>query len=150
MQHIYVIEINTTKSLVKNRILLLHIRTGYVKLVFGWLLFILFINDFVKCFNFSKCLLFADDLKLYKSIKNKRDASDLQRNSDTLSSWCQRNRLYLNIEKCNSMSFYQRRSLVEFGYIIDSNPVKHFVPVIWFTCKNAHIFHIHITLQHTK
>ena len=90
----------------------------------GPLLFILFINEVVKCFNFSKRLLFADDLKLYKSIKNVRDASDLQRDLDALSSWCQRNRLYLSIEKCKCMSFYRKRSPVEFGYMIDSNTLK--------------------------
>ena len=30
---------------------------------FGQWLFILFINDVVICFKFSKCLLFTDDLK---------------------------------------------------------------------------------------
>ena len=55
------------------------------------LLFKLFMNDVVNCFKFRKCLFFADDLKLFKSVKSFRDASELQRDLDTLSFWCQAN-----------------------------------------------------------
>ena len=46
----------------------------------GPLLFILFMNDVVDRFDFSKCLLFADHLKIIRSVRNVRDASELQRN----------------------------------------------------------------------
>ena len=90
----------------------------------GPLLFILFMNDVVDGFPFSKCLLFADDLKIFRSVRNVRDASVLQRDLDTLSSWCQQNGLDLNIEKCKCMSFYRTRSPVEFDYMIDGNSIN--------------------------
>ena len=60
----------------------------------GPLLLILILNNVVKCFKFRKSLLFADDLKLFKTVKNLRDASVLHRDLNDLSSWCQRNRSY--------------------------------------------------------
>ena len=72
----------------------------------------------VKGFKLSKCLLFVDDLKLFKTLKNVLAASDLQRDLDALSSWCQHYRLYLNYDKCKCMSL--RRTAVKFGYMNDS------------------------------
>ena len=112
----------------------LHNRNQYIKLS-GWeshtyivhsgnhlgpLLFILFINDVVKCFKYSKCSSFADDLKLFKSVKKVHDSSDLLRDLDTLLLWCQRNRLFLNFEKCKWMSLHCRKYAIQFNYMIDT------------------------------
>ena len=44
----------------------------------GPLAFIIFLNDIYKVVCYSKCLLYADDLKLFISIKNIEDADRLQ------------------------------------------------------------------------
>ena len=72
----------------------------------------------VNCFKLSKCLLFAKNLKLFKSVKNVLDASDLQRDLDTLSTWCQRNRYFL------ILSFYRRRYPVKFDYMIVNSTIN--------------------------
>ena len=41
--------------------------------ILGPLLFIMYINDVSNVFKFSKCLLFADDAKIYKSISSLAD-----------------------------------------------------------------------------
>ena len=59
--------------------------------------------------------------------KCSRYASALQRNSCTLSFWCQTKRLYLNMDKCYCMSFYRRRTSVKFDYMTDGivNRITH-------------------------
>ncbi|GBM48086.1 hypothetical protein AVEN_34407-1 [Araneus ventricosus] len=60
-------------------------------------------------FAYSKCLLFADDLKLFSSMNNNLDAVLLQNDLDGLFKWCTVNKLHLNIEKCSILS-YTRKS----------------------------------------
>ena len=57
----------------------------------GPLLFLLFVNDIPSNFYYSSCLLFAYDLKIYKSIKTVLDATQLPRDVDNLSTWCEIN-----------------------------------------------------------
>ena len=85
----------------------------------GPLLFILFMDDATKVFSSSTCLLYADDLKILKVIKNVLDASALQRDLNRLLQWCEVNQLYLNIKKCNVISFTRKRSKIEFGYSVN-------------------------------
>lgn len=85
----------------------------------GPLLFILFINDIQQTFT-SKCLLYADDLKIFRKVDSINDALSLQDDLNKLSLWCKRNSLDLNIQKCKCMSFHRKRSLaVSFNYSIN-------------------------------
>ena len=89
----------------------------------GPLLFILFMNDAPDVLNYSKCLMFADDLKLFSPVKSILDAINLQRDLDMLSSWCQRNCLSLNINKCKTMSFYRLNTPIIYNYAISNVPL---------------------------
>ncbi|XP_071950870.1 uncharacterized protein [Antedon mediterranea] len=55
--------------------------------ILGPLLFNLFVNDIPKLFTHSRCLMFADDVKLYKIIGSVEDADRLQVDLDKLCSW---------------------------------------------------------------
>lgn len=85
----------------------------------GPLLFILFMDDVTEVFQSSTCLLYADDLKIFKKIKNVLDASALQRDLNRFLQWCDVNQLYLNTKKCNVISFTRKRSKIEFGYSVE-------------------------------
>ena len=63
--------------------------------------------------------MYADDLKIFLPISSVRDCSYLQRDLDSLFSWCQENRLALNLSKCKTMSFCRRLNPVRFEYAID-------------------------------
>ena len=74
--------------------------------VLGPLLFILYINDVVNASNLGKYVLFADDLNIFMSNK---DRLMLYRNANTLLyeiyNYCHANKLIINYEKCCFIEF---------------------------------------------
>lgn len=84
----------------------------------GPLLFNIFINDVTSIFVHSKCLLYADDLKVFCKINNVRDCVNMQRDIDLFNNWCEHNGMTLNIDKCKSMSFHRKINPILFDYSI--------------------------------
>lgn len=82
----------------------------------GPLLFILFINDVVNHFKHARCLIYADDLKIYLEVRSTNDAIKLQSDLNSLSEWSKSNGLSLNINKCFVMSFFKIRSPTTYSY----------------------------------
>ena len=64
----------------------------------GPLLFNIFIDDLPFVLNFCNCLLFADDLKLFRKIRDPSYCQLLQLDLDSISDWCSNNLLTLNIK----------------------------------------------------
>jgi hypothetical protein len=85
----------------------------------GPLLFLIFINDLPDVLTSCKSLLYADDLKLYRPIRNKTDEESLQADINALCDWCLSNKLYLNVKKCFSMSFNRRKNRVLLNYSVN-------------------------------
>lgn len=56
-------------------------------------LFSLFINDLSKAIIHSNILLFADDTKIFKVIKNLKDIEGLQIDLNNIHDWCIKNKL---------------------------------------------------------
>lgn len=83
--------------------------------VLGPDLFSIFINDIVADLGVP-CLLYADDMKLYQSIRIIDDCVALQGSLDILGEWCIRNRLPLNIKKCNVLSYHRTASPLVYDY----------------------------------
>lgn len=92
----------------------------------GPLLFILFINDLPEIINYSKCLLFADDLKLFMRVTDIQDCFKLQSDLDNLILWCSRNKLFLNIQKCAVVSFSCKITLVQNNYILGNEIIQRY------------------------
>ena len=116
--------------------------------VLGPLLFIIFINDICQDIQ-SNVLLYADDLKLFASINSEEDCHRLQHDLTKINSWCEINRLPLNISKCNAMTFTRRSNSINFSYKIGNDMVtrcKQFKDLgVIFDSKltfTAHIDHI--------
>jgi hypothetical protein len=53
----------------------------------GSLFIILYINDFPKTILYSRCLLYADDVKFYKEINKEKYVSKLQEDISTAYNW---------------------------------------------------------------
>lgn len=77
----------------------------------GPLLFVIFINDIDACFLHSKFYLFADDMKILKSIGAPVDSIKLQDDLCRFDEYCLSNKLDLNVEKCYALSFSRKRKI---------------------------------------
>lgn len=82
----------------------------------GPLLFIIFINDIKHAIRKSNFLLYADDNKIYKTIKKTEDSIDLQSDLNELCNYCVKNRLHLNVKKCYVVSFTRKRNIITHTY----------------------------------
>ena len=71
--------------------------------VLGPLLFLVFINDLPQWINSSMILLFADDTKVYRKIRENCDEILLQQDLDSLVSWTKEWCLKFNVDKCKVM-----------------------------------------------
>ncbi len=67
--------------------------------VLGPTLFVMFINDLPECVD-STAYMFADDTKLYRSIKDECDKDILQRDIDSLFDWSTKWLLKFHPDKC--------------------------------------------------
>ena len=82
--------------------------------ILGPLLFLIFINDFPNCTNFSQFTLFADDSTLTCSFKNKTPqqiSSELSNNLIAIRNWTVQNKLKINYEKSNIVVFSYRKDI---------------------------------------
>lgn len=95
----------------------------------GPLFFNLFINDMSKIITSAKFLFFADDLKLFHTIRCLSDSQDLQNDIDQVYNWSVNNYLNLNISKCCSISFYRSHSCLYYDYNINDAILKNVVEV---------------------
>lgn len=113
----------------------------------GPLLFLIFINDLPAMMSDSKCLLYADDLKLYRMINSDRDVVLLQSSINLLALWCAENKLHLNIKKCFVIAYSRKKGMVPHRYLIDGVPLQNvtFIQDLGVMFDSFLKFDIHIT-----
>lgn len=90
----------------------------------GPLWFSLFFNDLQDVIRHSSFQMFADDVKIYKSISNSDDCGLLQQDVDAFFHWLAFNGLQLTLSKCAFIYFSRRRQPIEYQYHIDSRPLN--------------------------
>lgn len=84
----------------------------------GPLLFLIFINDLPSVLKSSECLLFADDLKIFKEIHTVRDCIKLQEDINRVYEWSLTNKLHFNVKKCLTLTIARIKNPVLFEYMI--------------------------------
>lgn len=89
----------------------------------GPLLFSIMINDLDSCLTSGRCLIYADDVKIFKSIRSVEDVRSLQHDLDEIQLWSAKNRLYLNTSKCNVMSYTRSAHTISLQYSINQDPI---------------------------
>ncbi|CAG9814258.1 unnamed protein product [Phaedon cochleariae] len=90
----------------------------------GPLLFNLFIHDIGSCFENSHHSIYADDLKIFKSISTLTDSQLLQRDINNLQNYCVTNYLSLNVKKCHYIRFSRLPIEINFLYNIDNKSLS--------------------------
>ena len=77
----------------------------------GPLLFIIYVNDISVLLKRLKVLIYADDMKLYMTIKDSNDDISFQEEVDIFIEWCSKSLLELNVKKCNNITFTRKRTI---------------------------------------
>ena len=90
----------------------------------GPVLFSIYINDVKSVIFNSKFLLYADDLKIYKTISSNDDQLKLQEDLYRLERWCKVNHLELNISKCKAIRFSKKSDYQLPNYVISEVNLK--------------------------
>ena len=117
----------------------------------GPFLFLLFINDISSKLQFSRILIFADDIKLFNQINSPRDQSRLQTDLDTIVQWAEVNDLRLNIDKCSFISF-RRGYCFQTSYLINDSPLRRVSEVkdLGVIFQDNFEFHLHLDVTVSK
>ena len=107
----------------------------------------MYINDISNIFKFSKCLLFADDAKIFKSISSLADCIELQTDLDSFVEWCTTWKMFLNLEKCCAINFKLKiRTNIVYSYCMHDFTLPYVVEVkdlgVYFTPKLSFKRHV--------
>jgi len=91
--------------------------------ILGPLLFLLYINDLPSLLSCDN-LMFADDLKIFKKVKNVNDCVTLQNDLNTLIHWCHQWKLNLNVNKCYVLRVSRKTTTLTFGYTLSQKKLS--------------------------
>jgi hypothetical protein len=114
------------------------------------LLFNVFINDLCAEINYSKSLLFADDLKIYRDIKPAEDCKSLPTDVVSVQLWYGDNHMELNVQKTKTISFTRKTNSIRFNYyvsgasILRTDCIKDLVVML----DSKLYFHSHVDYVH--
>ena len=90
----------------------------------GPLLFILYFNDAAATLGSECRLVYADDFKIFLTIRCIEDCRRLQSLLDTFVNWCGINCLTISITKCEIMTFNRTKSPILFDYNINGQILR--------------------------
>ena len=89
----------------------------------GPLLFSIFINELSILLPPGCRLFYADDVKLYITVKRIDDCHVLQQWINIFEEWCSRNLLTISINKCNAITFHRNLNPIIYNYSISNQPL---------------------------
>lgn len=88
------------------------------------ILFIVFINDITSEIIDSKFCLFADDLKIYRTVNSLSDVEHIQRDLDRINVWCELNGMILNTKKSFHVKFSRKLKSFASSYKLNSDKLE--------------------------
>lgn len=90
----------------------------------GPLLFSLYFNDVTILLANGGLLIYADDLKIFLTVRSEADCRELQRLLDTFARWCSINYLKISVSKCCVISYRRRKSPILYDYSINGQELE--------------------------
>ena len=119
--------------------------------IIGPLLFILFVNDLGSILESDK-LMYADDLKIFRSVSSPLDSCALQQDVDRLLHWCDANGMTANAQKCKIISFARKRTPLLSSYSMGLNELERVSSIVdlGVTIDSKACFNEHIALTTSK
>lgn len=75
----------------------------------GPVLFSAFINDITCSIQNCRYSLFADDLKIYKTVESTNDAQLIQKDLDQINAWCDANGMIVNTKKTYHIKYTRKK-----------------------------------------
>ncbi len=94
----------------------------------GPLLFLLFMNDLPDIVK-NKILLYADDVKLFREVKDQDDSHSLQNDVSKFVLWSENNRLSLSLDKCRYIAYTNKKYPVVTNYFLSNVSIKRDVVI---------------------
>ena len=91
--------------------------------VLGPVLFLLFINDLPTVID-SQCKLFADDLVVYRQVRDQEDVAALQRDMDSLAAWESTWGMKFHPDKCEHITITRKRKPLQSSYTLRGHSLK--------------------------
>ena len=95
----------------------------------GPILFNIFINDLTTNISYCKYVLYADDMKIFGIVNQESDSVFIQNDIDRIKQWCNNNLMFLNVAKCNVITFSRKNMVINTNYNIENESLKR-VPTI--------------------
>lgn len=112
----------------------------------GPILFLVFINDLTQHIKNCQYLLYADDMKIYKIVNDSSDTVLIQDDLDRINTWCRDNLMFLNVSKCNVITFSKKKDIISSDYLIDDTVLKrvHTINDLGVTLDSKINFNSHV------
>lgn len=110
------------------------------------LLFIIFMDDIHRVVKFSQLSLFADDMKISKTIESQDDCVQLQADINSIADWSAKNSMLLNDSKTQLISFTRKHKPITGRYHLQSKPLLflHSIKDLGILVDEKLLFHHHI------
>lgn len=104
------------------------------------------INDLPSITTKAKCLMFADDLKLFLSVRKAEDCIALQNDIDAVNEWSVKNKLTFNTSKCRTITLSRSRTPIAKIYQLAGTPLErvHSIRDLGLTIDSNFNFHEHV------
>jgi hypothetical protein len=85
----------------------------------NWIIVIIcnvFFIDFCDTITYSKCVPFADDIKMYRTIKFPEYCNVLQSYIFSTQAWCTAEFMKLGVSKAKVISFFRKTNILIYDY----------------------------------
>ncbi|XP_053687174.1 uncharacterized protein LOC128736711 [Sabethes cyaneus] len=100
----------------------------------------------------SQHLMYAEDMKIYRTISSLIDCAALQQDFDTVASWCVLNGMEMNGTKCKIISFTKAQTHLNYNYEVNGLSLDRVTSIndLGVTMNSKLCFNEHITATTSK